>query len=137
MKGIVSNNYFRDKKKKKYVVKQSESKIKFKKDKEDKTMKDEKGKKTFNMWQKKHKLQYQKVGEIENQDIVNKARELFKHRRTKGGDGSNKSKGKNEIKRPDQIMKVRVEKMDNKHVRSKRRQFIKSSRIWREARGRS
>ena len=80
----------------------------FKKDKEDKNMNQEKGKKTFNQWSKKFKVQYQKVGEVENKDFISKAKDMFRGRKRRNSSVGGGSTGgnPNELKRPDQLLKV-------------------------------
>ena len=81
-------------------------------------MKDNRGKKTFTSWSKKNMISYQKVGEIENKSMTERAKKLFTNRRQKytepvkaNNDRFTKNargrKGtKTELKRPDQILKV-------------------------------
>lgn len=119
--------FFRDTKKKKYVKGTLTETGKLKKDKEDKNMKEEKGKKLFKKWSKRHMLSFQNDGETEDARLTSKAKNLFQNRRrnnfssdhqenneNQGGfknfnrnKGKNqKNKGRNELRTPNQMIKV-------------------------------
>jgi ATP-dependent RNA helicase DDX54/DBP10 len=94
---------------------------KIRRDKEDKSMKENKGKKTFEQWQKRNKMSYQKAGEMENKDIVGKARQLFKYRRSRRPDDAPESNGRNEIHRPDEILKTKKKNISKKLKNAQKR----------------
>ncbi|CAD8188351.1 unnamed protein product [Paramecium pentaurelia] len=122
-----------DKEKKKYV----NPKATQQQDKEDRGMKVEKGKQNFKKWQKQTSIQLQNVGEEEDQQIVSRAKEMFKRRqmRSKGyyfnqEEGQQRG-GKQEIKRPEQLLKSKKIKKNLKlknMEKGKRRQIEKKQR---------
>ena len=116
--------YVWDKKKKKYIMSQPGAKPgKIKRDKQDKNQREHLGRELYKKWSKKNMIKYQSVGEVEDSGVTSKAKDLFNYRkkRIKGGDmdggapegglhhrSKKISKGRNELKRPEEIMKVDI-----------------------------
>ena len=98
---------------------------KLKKDKEDKKMREDHGKKLYKSWSKRNMMSFQTEGEFEDTKITDKAKSMFQNRRNRNffpekekfdnGKGGNykgkmgkgsKKIGKRELKTPNQIFKV-------------------------------
>ncbi len=106
---------FRDKKKKKYVKGTLTETGDLKKDKEDKLMHKDHGKKLYKNWSKKNRITFQSEGEFEDTNITNRAKNLFQNRRNNRFfteknpaefEKSTNKPGKKELKTPNQIYKV-------------------------------
>lgn len=120
---------YRDQNKRKFIKGKLTETGKLKKDKEDKNVKEERGKKLFQKWSKKNLISFQNEGETEDRNITFKAKNLFQNRRkrilsndnnqeeSKYNKNNNRSKfkknfksgmkkGKRELKTPNQILKV-------------------------------
>lgn len=83
---------------------QLDEKGRIKKDKEDKFMKDEKGKKLYKSWSKKNVIALQREGEMEDTTITSKAKSLFMNRVKKYG-ANNDSENNNEYSNNNNQMK--------------------------------
>jgi hypothetical protein len=111
---------------------QLDEKGRVKKDKEDRFMKEERGKKLYKNWAKKNVISLQKEGEIEDSTLTNKAKALFNNRvrrlagnneeignrngkfeRNNRDKNQRSKKIKKELRSPAQILKVNFQKEFN------------------------